>query len=1049
MPVTGIPQQKRTSHALVGARIVVSPDATIEKGTILIRGGTITAVGPDVAIPDDARTWNLEGKTIYPGLLDAFGELPAESVPPAVGVGYWNQQITPQARADSVWRPDPALNAKLRSQGICLRLVAPPAGIIKGTSCIVTTSDADPSRAVLLDRAAMHVRLSVNRQFGRSGYPGSPMGAMTLARQAFYDADWYRRAWQAFESGTSSERPEQNDALNLLQAWRESRALFICDASDELYFLRADQVAREFDLNLVVRGSGQEYQRLDAVRSAGRAVLLPVEFPRPPQVATPEAALGVSLESLMHWDLAPENPARVDQAGVKFALTTDGLTDVAGFLAAVRKAVDRGLPAASALRAVTTAPAEILGLERKVGTIEAGKMANLVLTDGDLFASSTKIVEAWVDGERFEIDRPLMVDPRGTWELKVSPPADPTAEPAPFILTLEGEPNRLRGKIGQGNKEEKLISATLEQTLVGCTFKGDAFSSPGVVRLSGQITGALDQPAWSGLVEFPDGRRSTVTGGRIKKHDPSPEKKPSESPAPAAEPPGPPAGTPAADSPVAPPQPPAAGEPTPTDQPNSAPADKPPPQKADEPKNKKALFEPNFPLGDYGRAAAPELPRLVVFQNGVIWTCTGQGVIEGGMVIVQDGRILAVGRNLPVPEGALAIDLNGRHLTPGVIDCHSHSATDGGVNEGGQAITAEVRIGDFVDPNDLSIYRQLAGGVTAINILHGSANPIGGQNQVCRMKWGALPEEMKFQGAPPGIKFALGENVKQSNSDRRPEDVPRYPQTRMGVEQIIRDEFQRAREYQARWDSWNNQPVGTPPRVDLELQAVSEILAGQRKIHCHSYRQDEILAFLRVCEEYDVRVATLQHILEGYKVADVMARHGAGGSSFSDWWAYKMEVYDSIPYNGALMHEAGVVVSFNSDDAELARRLNLEAAKAVKYGGVPPEEALKFVTLNPARQLGIDGRVGSIEPGKDADLAVWSRSPLSSFTRCEQTWVEGRKYFDRDLDRETRDENRRMKATLIQRVLESAEQPAREGEGPRRSGDEWPDFDEADEPNKP
>ncbi len=297
---------------------------------------------------------------------------------------------------------------------------------------------------------------------------------------------------------------------------------------------------------------------------------------------------------------------------------------------------------------------------------------------------------------------------------------------------------------------------------------------------------------------------------------------------------------------------------------------------------------------------------------------------------------------------------------------------------------------------------------------------------------------MKFQQAPQGVKFALGENVKQSNWGDRYNS--RYPQTRMGVEQLVRNAFEAAKAYRERWIQWRKTHRGMPPRRDLELDALAEVVFGERLIHCHSYRQDEILALMRTCEDYDVRIATFQHILEGYKVADVMARHGVGGSSFSDWWAYKFEVYDAIPYNGAVMHKAGVVVSFNSDDAELARRLNTEAAKAVKYGGVAEPEALKFVTLNPAKQLGVDRWTGSLEPGKDADLVVWSGSPLSAFSRCEQTWIDGRKYFDRQEDIERRKQTVEMRAALVQRVLNSGAAMAGVGEKP--AGDTlWPRHD--------
>jgi N-acetylglucosamine-6-phosphate deacetylase len=449
----------------------------------------------------------------------------------------------------------------------------------------------------------------------------------------------------------------------------------------------------------------------------------------------------------------------------------------------------------------------------------------------------------------------------------------------------------------------------------------------------------------------------------------------------------------------------------------------------------------NFPLGDFGRAAPPEAPKLLALKNATIWTCGPQGILEGATLLIGDGKILAVGKEVPLPAEAVVVDLAGKAITPGIIDCHSHMATDGGINEGSQAITAEVRIGDFIDADDITIYRQLAGGVTAANVLHGSANPIGGQNQVIKLRWGLTGEGLKFVQAPPGIKFALGENVKQSNLEGR--TSTRYPQSRMGVEQLIRDALAAARDYAAAWEHWQRTHQGLPPRRDLELEALVEVLQQKRWVHCHSYRQDEILALIRVFDDFGITIGSLQHILEGYKVADAMARHGATGSSFADWWAYKIEVFDAIPYNGALMHRQGVIVSFNSDDQELGRHLNHEAAKAIKYGGVPREEALKFVTLNPARQLRIDRWVGSLEPNKDADFVVWSGDPLSPRSRCEQTWIDGRKYFDREEDLRLRATQAQMRAALIRKVLQSGQamQPASE-----RSPEEWelwPRHDEA------
>ena len=450
-----------------------------------------------------------------------------------------------------------------------------------------------------------------------------------------------------------------------------------------------------------------------------------------------------------------------------------------------------------------------------------------------------------------------------------------------------------------------------------------------------------------------------------------------------------------------------------------------------------ASYPVNRPLGAFGRLEKPEQPALLALTNATVWSCGPQGIVENATLLVRAGLIERIqSRTDALPDSAVVIDCTGKHISPGIIDCHSHMATDGGVNESGQAITAEVRIGDFIDARDISIYRQLAGGVTTSNILHGSANPIGGQNQVIKLRWGATPEEMKFATAPTGIKFALGENVKQSNWGSGYNT--RYPKSRMGVEQIVRDAFLAARQYRDRGIEWQNTHRGLPPRRDLELDALVEILEGERWIHCHSYRQDEILALLRTLEMFQIRIGTLQHILEGYKVAEVMKRHGAMASAFSDWWAYKIEVYDAIPYNGALMHDMGIVVSFNSDDQELARHLNHEAAKAVKYGGVAPEDALQFVTLNPAKQLRIEDYVGSLEAGKHADFVVWSDSPLSTLSRCEQTWLDGRKYFDITEDRSQRKKWSEMRSSLIQKILVAGEKMQKASDKQARERDLWP-----------
>ena len=404
---------------------------------------------------------------------------------------------------------------------------------------------------------------------------------------------------------------------------------------------------------------------------------------------------------------------------------------------------------------------------------------------------------------------------------------------------------------------------------------------------------------------------------------------------------------------------------------------------------------------------------VTAITNARILTVGPMGTIEKGAILIKDGKITAVGADVVIPSFANVIDAAGKVVTPGIIDAHSHTAVEGGVNECTNIVTAEVRVADALDPKDVSIYRQLAGGVTSANVLHGSCNSIGGQNATIKLRWGAPSgDALLFKGAPPGIKFALGENPKRSNAGGVGQQR-RYPATRMGVEVSIRDAFMEAKAYKKEWDAYDaamkasmakvargQTPPPRPqaPRKDFQMEALKEILEGKRLVHAHSYRADEILMLLNVADEMGFKITTLQHVLEGYKVASEIAKHGAGASTFSDWWAYKMEAYDAIPYNAAIMANHGVLVSLNSDSDELARRLYWEAAKVVRYGGVSELEALKMVTLNPAKQLRIDKWVGSIEVGKDADLAIFRSHPFAPDTRVEMTLVDGKVMFDRSKD---------------------------------------------------
>jgi imidazolonepropionase-like amidohydrolase len=406
-------------------------------------------------------------------------------------------------------------------------------------------------------------------------------------------------------------------------------------------------------------------------------------------------------------------------------------------------------------------------------------------------------------------------------------------------------------------------------------------------------------------------------------------------------------------------------------------------------------------------AAASLSAQSVVIRNANIMTVT-HGNLKGS-IVVKDGKIAAIGEKVMAPAGATIIDAGGQYVIPGIIDCHSHIAVDGGVNEGSVSVSSMVDIKDVINPEDVSIYRALAGGVTSANILHGSANAIGGQTLVLKMRWGKDSEHLIFEGATPGIKFALGENPKRAGNPagggRGATATPvfaRYPATRMGVEDVIREAFSEAKVYKAEWDDYNAQVAKgehpLPPRKDLKLEALKEVLEGKRFVHSHSYRADEILMLIRVADEFGFKIRTFQHVLEGYKVAKEMAAHGAGGSTFSDWWDYKVEAADAIPYNAALMMKKGVIASLNSDDAELMRHLNTEAAKTMKYGGATETEALAMVTLNPAKQLGIDNRVGSIDIGKDADLVIYDKYPLSDYAKVQKVLIDGAVYFDRDTE---------------------------------------------------
>jgi imidazolonepropionase-like amidohydrolase len=992
-PKQGLRENDPRVHALTNARIVTSPGKVIEKGTVLVRDGLIVEVGPEVKVPAEARVWDLAGKTIYPGFIDSYSRLdlpetlkpePARSdsdpddpnakpkeIPreTAKGTRSWNARVTPERKAADYLNLDKKATKALRDLGFASALVVPGRGIFRGSSALINLQETDVDTMVVAPLVAQHVAFDFDRdgREGDRGYPNSLMGAIALIRQSYLDATWYQAAQEAYrKSPITTERPETNASLAALsEQMQRNPAVF--EAEDELDLLRALRIADEFKLKPILFGNGYEYRVRKVLAEKKPGIILPLDFPKPPEIERPEQALEVELDELQHWDRAPSNPARLAEAGIPFAFTTQKLEKPEKeFWTRMRLAVRRGLNKDAALAALTTTPAEMFGVADRLGSIAPGRMANLVIASGDLFTDDARVLTTWVDGRDYETDQARQHDIRGTWELG--------AEGKTLALAIEGKPEKLDAKLG----DEK-VTVSVKEDAVLLVAPAKLFDKgEGSIRLSGQILGETiagtgDAPAaphlrWSA--------RRTAPFTATKK----PDEKPS-------------------------------------------PLDKP------------LDFPETYPAGAFGRVAPPDQAKTVLIQGATIWTSGPQGTLQNADLLVTAGKISAVGPGLKAPSGAPVVDGKGLHVTPGIIDCHSHTAISRGVNEGSHAVTCEVRIGDVIDATDIGLYRELAGGVTAANVLHGSANPMGGQNQVIKFRWGALPEELKFADATPGVKFALGENVKQANWGDK--FKTRYPQTRMGVEQLMRDRFRAAQEY----DAASKKKTGLPPRRDLQLEAILEILNGKRLIHCHSYRQDEILAFLGVAREFKIKVGTLQHILEGYKVADVMAKDGVGGSTFADWWGYKFEVYDAIPDNAAMMNGQGVLTTVNSDSADLARRLNTEAAKSMKYGGLTPEEALKLVTINSAKQLRIDARTGSLENGKDADFVIWSGNPLSNYARVQQTWIDGRRYFDRAEDAEARKSFAAQREALVQKALvERLKEigPGKEGDSDKKDDKEPP-----------
>lgn len=837
-------------HALTHARVYVTPEQVLNDATVVIQNNKILEVSQGANPPSGARLWDCRGKVIHAGFIDLYlgdqelRQEVGEAAPSPSGLGdRVDDEFTSSGTASTpsgrdrapVFQADRRLEhnppeveeerlQKLRSLGILTLQAVPQKGLFRGQGTVYSLRTNRMEHNLLKPASCQVVGIrSVDDGATEADYPASLMGNLAEVRQAFREAEWwerqqapaderYRATWKSLREAVKQGQPVYEEGRDLLEG------------------LALHRVLRE------VPGLNLNLKMVVGPDAALRPEWLPSQFVLRldgQEIPSHPARRGeVGYARLARWRAWGGLPQRLAQSGKEFCLTAHGLDDWEHFPRGLELLQRSGASSSALLEALTRRPARWLGLESQLGTLEAGKLATLVVRSGEPFALASTVEQCWVEGKLHRL------------------------HPA------KGMPDPLPAREGPDE---------------------------------------LPPQRWQG-------------------------------------------------------------------------------------------------------------PASVLIQGAQIWNpgnVTQPSSLED--LLVVNGKISARGAALVAPPGVPIRSGRGLHLIPGLVDAHSHTAVIGDVNEGTLTTTAQVDIGDVVNPLDFNIQLQLSGGVTCAHVLHGSANAIGGRTLTLKWRWGGDAEQLRVAGALPGIKFALGENPKQSNWGDSYKQ--RYPQTRQGVAALIRQRFLEARRYREQLKSEQ------PPRPDAGLEALVEVLEGKRLLHCHSYRQDEILMLLRVAEEMGFRIATLQHGLEAYKVADEVAAHGAGVSCFSDWWAYKQEVMDAIPYNGALLHQRGVLTSFNSDSNELARRLLGEAAKAVRYGGLSQAEALAFITLNPARQLGLGHRIGSLEVGKDGDFSLWTGSPFDPTSRCLETYIEGRSVWEQASYAAEQQRRRELRRAWLEKAL--------------------------------
>ena len=941
-PVNGVAKNFNPIYAFKNANITTSPGVEYKNGILLIQGDKVLAIDSNINIPEESIVFDLNGDYIYPSFIDLYSNygLPKakknkrnDYIPQynsnKVGAYHWNQAIHPEINASDKFTSKHKQAKSYLSNGFGTVLTHIQDGILRGSGALVALSKKSDNENILKKECAAFYSFKKGKSTQK--YPTSLMGSIALIRQTFLDAEWYR-----------SQKEQTNISYDAFIKQQKLPQIF--SLNDELDYSRLYKISDEFEVDFIAKGNGKEFLRINEISETGFPVIVPINFPNSYEVSNPETTDWISLQKLKNWEAAPYNPGLLSQNKIEICITSSGLKDSKDFFANLRIAILKGLNKKDALAALTTTPATIVGMDKKIGSLKAGMLANFIITSNDIFEKG-KVYENWILGERHIINKKQDDDIRGFYSFN-------SDEYKNHIIAIKGELSNPKAIFYQ--LDSTALITNLSENKINLSNNDGTFRAIGKF-INGEINGRYQNKSGN-YFNFSMIRDSLFLEAKEKQRG-----------------------------------------------------------RKDSSNVMPVIWHPNKA---FGFKSIPK-EKNILFKNATIWTNEAEGILQNSDLIISNGQIIAIGILLnPIDyfkeEEYETIDASKLHLTSGIIDEHSHIAISRGVNEASEAVSAEVRIGDVINPNDHNIYRQLSGGTVASQLLHGSANPVGGQSAIIKLRWGSSAEEMKIKNAKPFIKFALGENVKQSNWGDS-ENI-RFPQTRMGVEQVFYDAFYRAKEYESSWEKYNNLSKSErnntlAPRENLELNALVEVLNSKRFITCHSYVQSEINMLMHVADSMGFTINTFTHILEGYKVASKMKKHGAGASTFSDWWAYKYEVNEAIPYNAAILNNYGIITAINSDDAEMGRRLNHEAAKAVKYGGTSEEDAWKMITLNPAKLLKLDDRMGSIKIGKDADIVLWTENPLSVYAKVIQTYVDGRLMFDLkfDKDLQIRDKKERMR----------------------------------------